>query len=90
MAAVFTLVVTNLGRRTAIVPTWLVVIGYVTAVALLLAPPRTILATLLFPTWVFLLSVNILVLSFRRPRPDDAYHPCRMRTERTGTGQAGS
>ena len=66
MAAVFTLVVTNLGRRTAIVPTWLVVVGFATAVALLLAPPRNILATLLFPTWVFLLSANILVLSFRR------------------------
>jgi hypothetical protein len=68
MAAVFTLVVTNLGRRTAIVPTWLVVVGYATAAALLLAPPRTILATLLFPTWVFLLSVNILVVSLRHPQ----------------------
>jgi hypothetical protein len=67
MAAVFTLVVTNLGRRTAIVPTWLVVVGYGTGAALLLAPPRTILATLLFPTWVFLLSLNILVLSLRHP-----------------------
>jgi hypothetical protein len=65
MAAVFTLVVTNLGRRTAIVPTWLVVVGYATAAALLFAPPRTIWATLLFPGWVFLLSVNILVISLR-------------------------
>jgi hypothetical protein len=69
MAAVFTLVVTNLGRRTRIVPTWLMVVGYATAAALLFAPPRTILATLLFPTWVLLLSLNILVLSLRRP-PD--------------------
>ena len=75
MAAVFTLVVTNLGRRTAIVPTWLVVVGYLTAATLLLAPPRNILATLLFPTWVFLLSVNLLVLSFRRPVAQDASGP---------------
>jgi hypothetical protein len=69
MAAVFTLVVTNLGRRTALVPGWLVVIGYATSAGLLFAPPRTIWATLLFPGWVFLLSVNILVLSLRR-EPD--------------------
>jgi hypothetical protein len=69
MAAVFTIVVTNLGRRTGIVPFWLVVIGYATAAVLLFAPPRTTWATLLFPAWVFLLSINILVLSFRT-QPD--------------------
>lgn len=65
MAAVFTLVVTNLGRRAGIVPRWLLVVGYVAAAALLLAPPRTLWAVLLFPLWVFLLSVQILVVSFR-------------------------
>jgi hypothetical protein len=63
MAAVFTLVVTNLGRRNGIVPGWLVVIGYLTAVVLLFAPPRTLWATLLFPVWVFLLSVHIIFAS---------------------------
>jgi len=71
MAAVFTLVVTNLGRRTGIVPRWLVVVGYATAAVLLFAPPRTTWATLLFPAWVFLLSINILVLSLRT-RPDSS------------------
>jgi hypothetical protein len=65
MAAVFTLVVTNLGRRTGFVPRWLVIVGYSTAVVLLFAPPKTAWATLLFPAWVFLLSVNILLLSLR-------------------------
>ena len=65
MAAVFTLVVTNLGRRAGIVPRWLLVVGYVAAVALLFSPPRTLWAVLLFPLWVFLLSVQILVVSFR-------------------------
>ena len=71
MAAVFTLVVTNLGRRTGIVPSWLVVAGYATGVVLLFAPPMTVWATLLFPAWVFALSVNMLVLSWRVP----AYPP---------------
>jgi len=65
MAAVFTMVVTNLGRRTGILPRWLVAIGFVTAAVLLLAPPRTTWATLLFPTWVLLVSVVIIVSSGR-------------------------
>jgi hypothetical protein len=71
MAAVFTMVATNLGRRAGIVPRWLVAIGYVVAVVLLLAPPRTVWAVLLFPIWVLLLSVHILVTSFR-PAPTPA------------------
>lgn len=65
MAAVFTTVVTNLGRRTGIVPGWLVVAGYATGLVLLLAPPTTIWLALLFPAWVFTLSVQILVTSLR-------------------------
>jgi hypothetical protein len=65
MAAVFTLVVTNIGRRTGVIPKWLIVIGYLTALLLLLSPPRTAWATLLFPCWVFLFSLDILVKSFR-------------------------
>lgn len=65
MAAVFTIVVTNLGRRTGIVPRWLVAGGYVVGLLLLLAPPRTMGVALLFPAWVFALSVHILVASWR-------------------------
>jgi hypothetical protein len=71
MAAVFTMVVTNLGRRTGIVPRWLVAVGFVVAVVLLLAPPRTVWAVLLFPLWVLLLSLHLLVTSFR-PEPATA------------------
>ncbi|WP_404388673.1 hypothetical protein [Humibacillus xanthopallidus] len=73
MAAVFTMVVTNLGRRAGIVPRWLVAVGYVVAVVLLLAPPQTVWAVLLFPIWVLLLSLHILVSSFRSaPTPSRA------------------
>ena len=65
MAAVFTLVVTTLGRRTSIVPGWLVVFGYSTAVILLLVPPSTRWVALLFPAWVLLLSLQLLVVSLR-------------------------
>ena len=63
MAAVFTMVVTNLGRRTGLVPRWLQVVGYAAAAFLLFAPPRTFWAILLFPAWVLLLSVQILIES---------------------------
>lgn len=72
MAAVFTLVVTNLGRRTGIIPRWLWVFGYAAAATLFLAPPRSFWAVLLFPVWVFLLSVHIFVASGRTPTLDGA------------------
>ena len=61
----YTMVVTNLGRRTKLVPRWLQVVGYAAAAFLLFAPPRTFWAILLFPAWVFLLSVQILIESLR-------------------------
>ena len=65
MAAVFTLVTTNLGFRTSIIPRWLVIGGFAAAVVLFFAPPHIIWVALLFPAWVLVLSVYILVASFR-------------------------
>lgn len=64
MAAVFTLVVTNLGRRTRVFPGWLSIGGYLSGLVLLLAPSGTPWVDLLFPAWVFVLSVHILIASF--------------------------
>ena len=73
MAAVFTLSVSNLGRRTSLVPGWLSVFGYVVTVVLLFSPPGLEWVQLLFPGWVLLLSVHILVVSGRPlPVPDQA------------------
>lgn len=65
MAAVFTLSVTSVGLRTGLVPRWLTVVGYVCSLALLLSPPLTRWSQLLFPAWVLLLSIQILVTSSR-------------------------
>jgi len=65
MAAVFTLVVTTVGHRMGLTPRWLTVVGYVSAVALLLMPPGTRWVQLVFPAWVLLLSLDILVRSLR-------------------------
>jgi hypothetical protein len=69
MAAVFVLSVTTLGLRTQLVPRWLVLAGYVVALGLLLSPPITGWSQLLFPAWVLVLSVQILVSSPRDPGP---------------------
>ena len=65
MAAVFTLVVTTVGHRMGLTPRWLTVVGYVSALVLLLMPPGTRWAQLVFPAWVLLLSLDILVRSLR-------------------------
>ena len=70
MAAVFVLSVTTLGLRTRLVPRWLVVTGYVVALALLLSPPISGWSQLLFPAWVLALSIQILVASPRDPDTD--------------------
>jgi hypothetical protein len=63
MAAVFTISVSSIGMRTTILPKWLVVLGYLTGVILLLSPPLSNWTQLLFPTWVLLFSLSILVAS---------------------------
>ena len=74
MAAVFTLSVTMIGLRTELVPSWLSVIGVVCAISLLLTPPAPKLTQLLFPLWVLILSLHILVVSIRSPASGTADH----------------
>lgn len=69
MAAVFTIAVSSVGMRTGILPRWLIVVGYAAGITLLLSPPLSAWSQLVFPTWVLLLSVTILVTSRRLERP---------------------
>jgi hypothetical protein len=68
MAAVFTLSATTAALRTRSVPRWIAVVGYVVALLLLASPPVTQWSQLLFPAWVLLVSVFILVSP--RPSPE--------------------
>jgi MFS family permease len=68
MAAVFTISVSSIGMRTKMVPKWLALVGYATGVLLLLSPPLSNWTQLLFPTWVLLFSVYILVASRHTPK----------------------
>jgi hypothetical protein len=69
MAAVFTLSVSTVGLRTGALPRWVVVLGYLVALVLVVAAGEHRWTQLVFPTWVLLVSIVILVT--RPPtRPD--------------------
>ena len=61
LAGVFVLSTSTLILRTRALPTWLGIIGYPTAVGLLVNPFGWTEAALIFPSWVILVSVVILV-----------------------------
>jgi hypothetical protein len=60
MAAVFTLSVSTLGRRTSAIPRWVCYLGYLVAAVLLLAAGEHRWTQLVFPAWVLLFSIVIL------------------------------
>jgi hypothetical protein len=66
MAAVFMLATTTILRRASLAPRWLVASGYLGAIVLLLTVGFFAWVELVFPAWVLLLSVYVLIVSFRR------------------------
>jgi hypothetical protein len=67
MAAVFVLSVSTVGIRTAAFPRWIAYLGYATALVLLVAAGEHKWVQLIFPVWVLLLSVVILLTRPRGP-----------------------
>jgi hypothetical protein len=61
MGGVFILSTTTIGVRTAIIPRWLVVVGYVAAVVLLFGVGISTWVNLVLPAWAFVLSIVILL-----------------------------
>ena len=67
MAAVFIVSTTTLAVRLRLIPRWLAVVGYLAAAALLLTVGVIPWLELLFPAWVFVFSVHILIVTMRTP-----------------------
>ena len=65
MAAVFTIATTTIVTRLRLVSRWLGMLGYATAAVLLIGVGFIPLFELLFPAWVFILSIHILIVTFR-------------------------
>lgn len=70
MAAVFMISLATIWLRTGLMPRWMVTITYLLAAVLLLVISRSLWTTLVFPTWVCVVSIVILIPS-RQKRSDD-------------------
>jgi hypothetical protein len=65
MAAVFTIATSTILRRVGLAPRWLVVTGYATGAVLLVTLAFATWIELLFPIWVLVLSVYVLIAGSR-------------------------
>jgi hypothetical protein len=66
MAAVFIMSTTTISLRLGLLPRWLTVLGFSTAGLLLVTAGSIPWFELLFPAWVLIFSVHILVVTMRR------------------------
>jgi hypothetical protein len=66
MAAVFTLSTTTLLTQLAIVPRWLSIWGFVTALSLLVGSGRVAWLEIAFPLWVLIVSSHLLYVTYSR------------------------
>ncbi len=68
MAGVFMISTCTLSLRTGIIPRWMAFLGLALALFLLLSLGYFSWATLVFPLWVLLISVHILMANLRKPK----------------------
>jgi hypothetical protein len=61
MAAVFMISTSTVAIRTRIFPRWMAALGFVLAVFLLLSVGYSLWASIVFPLWVLLISVYVLL-----------------------------
>jgi hypothetical protein len=70
MAGVFMISTCTLSLRTGIFPRWMAILGLVLALFLLLSTGFFYWAPLVFPLWVLLISVHILLANLGRVQPE--------------------
>jgi hypothetical protein len=61
MAGAFTIVTTTIGRRLGLLPRWLTALGGVIGIVLLFAVESFAWVEILFPLWVLILSLHLLI-----------------------------
>jgi hypothetical protein len=72
MAGVFMLSTSTLSLRTGIIPRWMAFLGMVLALILLLTINLFSWAPLVFPLWILLISVHILLANLRKSKNEPA------------------
>ena len=73
MAAVYMLSISSLWTRAKIVPRWLTIVSYIVGLGFLLFASALREARFLFPTWVLLVSIYILVRNYRRTHDKEGH-----------------
>jgi len=71
MASVYMLSIGSLWTRTKVAPRWLTIVTYLVAVPFLLFAGALRSARFLFPVWVLLVSIFILVLNYRHNQENE-------------------
>jgi hypothetical protein len=66
VAGVYMMAIGTLWTRSGIMPRWMTIITYVLALGYLLAAGWAKEARFIFPVWVFVVSVYILIMNYRR------------------------
>ena len=66
MAGVYMTAIGTLWARSGVMPRWLTIVTYILALGFLLAAGWAREARFIFPAWVFVVSVYILILNYRR------------------------
>ncbi len=69
MAGVFVISLGTIWLRTGVMPRWLTVVTYLFSVILLLSTTLSIWMVLVFPAWVLIVSVYILIINMRNQIP---------------------
>lgn len=72
MAGIYMTSINTLWVRAEIMPRWIIIVTYLLAFLFLFFAGQLILARYLFPAWVFLMSVYILILNYRRTLDQDS------------------
>ncbi len=71
MAGMFMIVLGTIWVRTMVMPRWLALVTYALALVLLVSVGLIHWVILIFPAWVFLISVYILYLNFRYQKEEE-------------------
>jgi hypothetical protein len=81
MAGVFMIAISTLTLRTAFLPRWYAIFGYICALVLLLTINFATWIAFLLPLWVFIVSLHILRVSLSRKPPTTPAPPTKPPTE---------
>jgi hypothetical protein len=71
MAGVYMIAIGTLWSRTGVMPRWLTIVTYILALGFLLAAGWAREARFIFPAWVLVVSIYILVLNYRRTQDQE-------------------